>query len=231
MKRLLLIFLFLPYISLAQTVSNVTSRQNGNLIEINYSVKNISSNQLVKVNLYYSLNSSNYIGPLQKVTGDVGDYISGNGNKKITWDVLSEIGSLEGETKFKVEIIPKENFEFPSSNGIDLSGKILNCSTKGSILTIDLEIISEVDRNWFFDSTKAAFFDVNGIKYFGSSLKIGNNSNKESDRIELMKGIPIRIQYIFSNVPENLTKLVGLDIRYHYNDFSLQYRDVPVIKK
>jgi hypothetical protein len=229
MKRLLLLILLLPSVTIAQTVSNVTSRQNGNMIEINYNINDISPNQTVKVILFYSLNSSNYIGPLQKVSGDIGDFISGNGNKKITWDVLAELGSLEGETKFKVEIIPNTDYKFPSASGSGAKVNIMNCSLKQTTLILDLMFESETDRDWVFYSNRNAFYDSNGSKYQSNSIKVGNNPNKEYETITLMKGIPIRVQLVFLNVPENLKNLPGFEFGFHYGE-TLRFRNISVIK-
>jgi len=229
MKHFIIMILFLPSITFAQNVSDVSSRQNGNLIEINYNVNNISTNQSVKVNLFYSLNGSNYIGPLKKVSGDVGDFISGNGHKKIIWDVLSELNSLEGETRFKVEITPNNDYKFPSASGSGAKVNIVNCSLKETTLIIDLMFESETDREWVFYSNKTSFYDLDGNKYQSNSIKVGKNSNKEFESITLMKGIPIRVQYVFLNVPDNLKSLPGFEFGFHYGE-TLRFRNVSVIK-
>ncbi len=231
MNRLIILIILFPSFISAQIVSNVTSRQNSNMIDVMYKLSDVHSNQTVKVNLYFSVNNLGYIGPLKEVSGDIGEFVSGNGNKKITWDVISELGSLEGQTKFKVEIIPNENYEFPSSHGVEMKGKIINCSLTGSTLTIDLVFESENDKQWVFYADKAAFFDEYGNQRHSSTLKIGNNSSTTGITTNLMKGVPVRIQYIFTNVPVNLSTIAGLEIRYHYNQFPIQFRNIPVIKK
>lgn len=230
MKRSLLIFLFLPYISLAQTVSNVTSQQNGNIIQINYRLSDISANQTVKVNLYYSLNNSNYIGHLQKVSGDVGDFISGNGVKQIKWDVLNEIGSLEGETKFKVELIPSNIYDSPTSTSKDMKGKVKSCRITQNTVIVDFELESLVNNDWVFRVQKAFIFDDKGNNYISESFKWSGNTATEYATINLMKGIPFRIKFYFNNVDPTITKVSGISLSDNYNIFTLRFTDIPLIK-
>jgi len=231
MKRLLLLIMIFPSVVIGQTVSNVTSRQNGNLIEINYRLSDISVNQTVKVNLYYSLNNSNYIGPLQKVSGDVGDYISGNGNKKINWNVLSEIGSLDGETKFKVELIPNIIYDSPSSISKDMKGIIKSCKIKNNTLIIDFVVESMVDKGWYFNVKKALVFDDKGNNYISESFKWGNNTETNYTEIKLMKDVPFRIQYYFNNVDPTITKISGVALSDGYETFTLRFTNIPIIKE
>jgi hypothetical protein len=229
MKKLIVIFLVFPVILEAQNVTNVRSQKNGNKIDVNYRLDGLSSNQTVKVNLYYSVNNSDYSGPLQEVSGDIGNHISGNGNKKITWDVLSEIGSLKGDTKFKVEIIPNQNFRKPKASTKDLKGVVESCHIDGKTLTVDFVLESNINKTWTFFANSTVVFDENGQKYYAETFKWGNNSDVDR-RIELMKDVPFKIRYIFTNVAPSIKKLNGATLTDKWDKFSLRFRNIPVIK-
>lgn len=231
MKKLILLFLLIPIFTFSQKVSNITSVQNGSNIDVNYKLSELSSNQSVKVNLYYSVNGASYSGPLQKVSGDIGGLIAGNGNKKISWDVVSEIGSLEGDTKFKVEIIPTESYEEQTATENNIKATLVKASQSGSNIYIDLVFEPGMDANIGFYGKKTFFFDENGLKYFGKSVKWGNNT-KDVSYVKLMKGVPFRIQYIITEVGEQTKEIKALEICYSYkhNYQGFQFRDVNLIK-
>jgi uncharacterized protein (TIGR02145 family) len=99
----ILIFLFVvqTQICFAQKVTNITVEQLGQSIQVSY---NLETELPCNVSLYYSTdNGAKWQGPLQKVSGDVGDKII-KGNHKINWDVLSEIEQLKFDAVvFKVD--------------------------------------------------------------------------------------------------------------------------------
>src|SRR5574344_655866 len=91
-KRLLsMSLLFYTVMVSAQNVTHITSTQVGSTIQIHYTL-----DQTATIQLYYSLDGGrSEIGPLKKVSGDVGEEVSA-GNKIIYWDVLSEVDELHG---------------------------------------------------------------------------------------------------------------------------------------
>ena len=101
MKKLLLILFFIGFYCTAQKVSNITTRQEGSSIIISY---DLETKLPCKVSLYVSNNGgTTWLGPLKKVTGDVGDKII-SGNHTITWNVLEEFEELKGDNiKFQVK--------------------------------------------------------------------------------------------------------------------------------
>jgi uncharacterized protein (TIGR02145 family) len=102
MRFSLILFLLLIHLkcSFAQKVTNITAEQVGQSIQVSYCLE---SELPCSVSLYYSTNNGViWQGPLQKASGDVGDKIM-SGNKKIMWDVLSEVEQLDiSDFKFKV---------------------------------------------------------------------------------------------------------------------------------
>ncbi|MGE0090627.1 MAG: hypothetical protein AB7S50_14235 [Bacteroidales bacterium] len=212
----------------AQKVSNVNSLQDGNIIRVTYQVSETIPSQLMKVNLYYSINDGAYIGPLQKVNGDVGDNLSGNGTKTINWDVLSEVSNLEGNVKFKVDILPKPNTQMPVALGKDMKAAVESCVLENNSLTINFILESAIDQEWYFLTNFTFLFDEFGEKKFANSFRWGTNT-ESNNNIYLMKNVPFRISFIFNDVNVNMRIIKALELFYSYN--KIQFRDLPIIRK
>jgi hypothetical protein len=101
-KRLftILILQLFVVVGYGQKVSNITAEQIGQTIKISYTLVSESE---CDISLYYSLdNGSRWIGPLKRVSGDIGINIL-HGSKAIIWDVVDEVVNLVGsEIKFKI---------------------------------------------------------------------------------------------------------------------------------
>ncbi len=229
MKELILFFALLPTIITAQNINNVTSQQNGNKINIKYNLEGLAPDDMVSVNLYYSLNKADYIGPLTEVEGDIGEYISENGTKTITWDVLSEIGSLNGDTKFKVEVIPSTKKEKPSASSKNIDGYVDRCQIDGTTLIIDYILESKTNESWRFYVGSTAIFDENGQKFTPDTFKWGNKTDND-EYIELIQGVPFRIQFVFANIDPSIKKLNGALIGDRLDKFKLRFSEIPVLK-
>jgi len=223
-----------------QSVSNVTSQQEGNKIKVNYQLAGVSMNQVAKVNLYYSVNNGSYSGPLQKVTGDAGDFVSGNGMKAIYWDVLSEVGSLEGNTTFKVEVIPQTQELYPKITANGFTYEIKSCKFKANQLVVDINITNLGDdiSQWLRCGDDVKINDDSGIQYHCNSyvvsqVKVYDGSGRT---IDFVKDIPIRISFVFNDVNTNSKKLSLLDFKFRKDWVSseltsrLQIRDVIIVK-
>jgi hypothetical protein len=87
-------------ISSAQKVTSITAEQVGQSIQVSYE---LASESPCFVSIFYSVDDGlNWQGPLKNVAGDVGDKIV-SGDKKIMWDVLSEISQFKfNDVKFKI---------------------------------------------------------------------------------------------------------------------------------
>lgn len=224
MRRVILCIVLLSQVVFAycQSVSNVTSLQEGNKIKVSYQLAGVSMNQVAKVNLYYSVNNGSYSGPLQKVSGDVGDLVSGNGTKVIYWDVLSEVGSLEGNTTFKVEVIPQTQELYPKITADGFLSEVKSCKFKANQLVVDVNITNLSDdlriRLKCTDDIKIN--DENGVQYICnnfivSQVKIDEWGYRE---IDFVKDIPVRVSFNFVGVTTDIKKINLLDIKLRLND-------------
>lgn len=104
MKKFFLVqisFCVFCFISNAQTISNVIAKQTGNNVTISY---DLDCRFPVSVSLFYSEDGGkNYNGPLASVKGDVGKKVDPGTNKKIFWNVLSDVNIVLGDNiVFKV---------------------------------------------------------------------------------------------------------------------------------
>ncbi len=108
MKKLLLLLIFTCFVSNAQTVSNITTRQVQSTIVVSY---DLETKLPCKVSLYVSTNGGKtWQGPLTKVLGDIGDKII-SGKHSIIWNVLDEFDELQGDDiKFQVRA-KRDNIE------------------------------------------------------------------------------------------------------------------------
>ncbi len=72
---------------------------------LNYRIEDLGkSANMYEINLYYSQDSGkNYVGPLEKISGDVGKEILMGEHKQIEWKYLDEKSDFNGiQTKFKI---------------------------------------------------------------------------------------------------------------------------------
>lgn len=92
----------------SQEIENVKAMQSNNKIVVYYKLGSAKFNQTFRVSLYYSTdNGKTYVGPLQKVTGDVGEGISRGANKKINWNLFDEGVMFDPKDKviFRVDAV------------------------------------------------------------------------------------------------------------------------------
>ncbi len=233
MKKTLIILFLVPLANFAQTVNSVTSKQSGNDIEISYKLAGLASNQTVKVNVYYSVNNSAYVGPLQKVSGDVGEVVKANGDKKLTWNVLSEIGSLNGDTKFKVEVIPNPVLDLPTAKGSTIVAMIEKCEKDGNALNVDVLFVSTIDEKYYFNADNIFYFDITANKYWAKIVQIGA-SRSRNESIYVLKSVPFRVSLIFNDIYTDLINLTAFELNYSKGCCTgekLQFRNVPVTNK
>jgi len=103
--RLLLasvILLFVFSSSLFGQVSNVSARidtQNPNVVNITYDLQG-QAGERFRIQIYSS--SDNFQGPLQQVTGDVGENQPVGRGKSIVWRAREELGFFTGDISFEI---------------------------------------------------------------------------------------------------------------------------------
>lgn len=224
MRKLLFITLLMPLFINGQTISDVTSRQNGSMIDVSYKLSGLSSNQSVTINLYYSLNDGGYSSSLQKVTGDIGKLIAGNGLKTITWDLISEIGSLDGNTKFKVEVLPNNDIVFPKAEGVTYDIQIDKIVLNGTTLTIYTTETFKKTGTYNYNASNNFLFAPDGKKYTASTISY-NNIADDYFNIELMSGAKFKVNYIYKDVNPSITTIDAMKLD------GFEFRNLSFIKE
>ena len=92
----------------SQQVSRVSAVDYPDEVVVSY---RLDTDRPLGVQLYYSEDAGySWIGPLKKVTGDVGTSV-GSGKNVIKWNFPEEVGSLVGD-RFKFKVRTSEHFEF-----------------------------------------------------------------------------------------------------------------------
>lgn len=88
--------------AVAQNVSAATFRQDGKKVIVTFSL-----DREADISLFVSTDGgSTFLGPLEKVSGDVGEKVS-SGKCSITWDPIAEFGGISGsDICFKVKAEP-----------------------------------------------------------------------------------------------------------------------------
>ena len=99
MRRVTFIWILFFLIGLqlyAQRISNVRFEPFGRAIRIHYTLSRLPFDSFAALNLFVSTNGGeSFIGPLVQVQGEIGK-VAGNGEKSVVWQVMDEIGRLEG---------------------------------------------------------------------------------------------------------------------------------------
>jgi hypothetical protein len=72
----------------------------GSKIIVHYNLETSNPNHEFSVSLFTS--RDNFSAPLTKVTGDVGNEVKPGKDKKITWDVIAELGNFRGDLELEI---------------------------------------------------------------------------------------------------------------------------------
>lgn len=114
--------------SYSQRITDVRFEQFGNAIRVHYMLSRLPFNSFSMLNLYVSTNGGvSFIGPLIQVQGDVGK-VATNGEKRVVWQVLDELGNLDGQVVFELrgelikEKIQAENLLMYNVSGSSYAG-------------------------------------------------------------------------------------------------------------
>ncbi len=100
------ILLYQPFIK-AQKVENVTFEQTNKNIAISYDIEEEKNIDTYDIKIFYSIDDGlSWKGPLQYVSGDVGESQKAGKAKTIIWDVLKETTELTGNVKFQIKAKP-----------------------------------------------------------------------------------------------------------------------------
>ena len=155
----------------AQHIENVRFKQVGDNIIIYYDLLSNSEGAGYDITIYLSTDKgATWSGPLKNVTGDVGPGLSA-GNKKITWNVLSERESLKGDIVFEIR----------AKQTTSIHEKSVRSKAIKEYQTIGLLTRSTFMPGWgqFRISNKESYFIIGMISYacIGTSIYLNYKAN------------------------------------------------------
>jgi len=190
-----LLFLTSALLSYSQSISNVSSIQQGNNAFVTYDL-NGSPGLSYYVKLYYSTDGGqSFSNELLQVTGDAKSGVKTGIGKKITWAADREVNYLNGNVIFKVEAESRKLGSKPvtienttvevvkvTRNGEDVVVEfILTQNTEKEIQEFELLRTSQLTTQ---DGKQ--YDPLNGK--FGTQIMVNSSTN----RVQCPKGIPTR---------------------------------------
>ncbi len=138
MKNILTLIIFtITSLALrAANITEVTHEQVDNNIKINYTISQAQKGQLFDVSIYCSIDGVDQTKPLEKLSGDIGKNILGNGSKSVVWRVLEEYGSLDAEVKFKVVAVPSVTLKATTTKIAGVNVSVKECSKANNLIEL-----------------------------------------------------------------------------------------------
>ena len=148
MKKLTLIAMMVGPFAMAQNVSIKKVDLAGEKIIISYSLQDSNPGNEYQLKLYSSVD--NFMSPMAKVTGDVGDEVKPGSDRKIEWKIMEEMGPYKG--KIALELRGKVFVPFVKLKEFDVSksykrGKSIDIAWKaGASNPINIELMKGSQR-------------------------------------------------------------------------------------
>ncbi|HDP55248.1 MAG TPA: caspase family protein [Bacteroidetes bacterium] len=230
----------------AQEFSDLTTKQLGNNITIEYAIVGEQLGQLFSVTPSYSTDGGKTFLPIKSASGYIGNSVLGGKNQVIIWDVLKDLPELKGNVSFKLtgntqKTVPLEDdfsnvaFKLISLHKVGNNQLELILDIKNEGIQRDLKLINGLitltdfnKRN--FDAQRGKLGDVVGSQRYSTPQKT------------IKKGETLRATFTFDNIPKDLERIMKLSIGAELLTFSefgldnleistLQFRDFPVSAK
>jgi len=170
----------------AQNVNKIKASVSGNNIIVSYAISGAKFNQSFNISLYVSSDDGRtFEGPLQEVSGDVGEGIK-KGNHKITWDVLKEMPFTEESLIFDVraevieEAIKKSvfvsyvgNITTPIGLRVGMIGRV-GWYAEGRMSLLATETVSyDYDGEKITNYDKPGYYEFNDNKGYSAMSIVG----------------------------------------------------------
>ncbi len=167
-SRLILLTAFVLELSFSQVAGQIISAINHepfrDKVLITYTLNGLAPQQRMEVNLYCS--DDGFKDGLKSISGNgTGDYVTGNGQKTIIWDVLKDRPKLEGSISFEIRALVFNDNNTTASLNTSASAIPLTTEEKKSALYADMSgtlgayIIEAKDLVNAFRNTTEDIFD------------------------------------------------------------------------
>jgi hypothetical protein len=228
--------------SSAQEFVNINTKQLGEKINLEYAISGESLGQIFNVTPYYSLDAGKTFQPIKSATGNLGPNVPGGTNQIIIWDVLKDLGELDGDVMFKLtadtkttlptqEEFRQVNFKIESFHHIQGTRMELVLTITNNGPTRDLKMINGL----------ITLTDFNKQKYDAQQGKIGEVVGSErysTPTREIKNGESVKAVFTFERVPDNIDRAMRLDLGVELitNEGygidlkigKVQFRDLPI---
>ncbi len=228
--------------SSAQEFVNINTKQLGEKINLEYAISGESLGQIFNVTPYYSLDAGKTFQPIKSATGNLGPNVPGGTNQIIIWDVLKDLGELDGDVMFKLtadtkttlptqEEFRQVNFKIESFHHIQGNRMELVLTITNNGPTRDLKMINGL----------ITLTDFNKQKYDAQQGKIGEVVGSErysTPTREIKNGESVKAVFTFERVPDNIDRAMRLDLGVELitNEGygidlkigKVQFRDLPI---
>ncbi|GCC53208.1 hypothetical protein SanaruYs_34510 [Chryseotalea sanaruensis] len=235
MKQILPIIIFLICLrSYSQSITNVTSLQQGNNAIISYDLNGISGTSYY-VKLSYSVDGGkSFSNELVQVSGDVKSGVKSGIGKKIVWAADKEINSLDGSVIFKVEAESRKPMPKPvtvASSTIE----VLKVKRTGDKILIEFTLTqnSEKEIQGYRIRNTSQLTAIDGRQYLATLSKLGPHSITDkgtSGIVECIRGIPVRGELTFEVENEDLViPAIKIDLYYPgFNQLEIVVKNIPI---
>lgn len=230
----------------AQEFSDLTTKQLGNNITIEYSIVGEQLGQVFSITPTFSIDGGKTFFPMKSASGYIGNSVSGGKNQVIIWDVLKDLPELKGDVTFKLmgntqttkpleDDFSKVLFKLISLHKVEKNQLELILSIKNDGAPRDLKLINGLititdfhKRN--FDAQRGKLGDVVGSQRYSTPQKT------------IKTGETVQASFIFDNIPDDIERVMRLSIGAELLTFStfgldnldistLQFRDFPISSK
>lgn len=236
------IFLINVIPAAAQEFVNLSAKQLGEKVNLEYAITGESLGQLFNITPYYSLDAGKTFLPMKSVSGNVGANVPGGRNQIIIWDVLKDLPELDGDVMFKLtadtkttvptqDEVGKMNFKIESLHHLNGNLVELQLTITNNGPTRDLKLangfVTITDfKKQHYDARKGILGDVKGDEYYSTPTK------------SLKNGESTKAVFTFERVPDDLTRAMKLDMNIElitYDTYGLdlklgrvKFQDLPI---
>jgi hypothetical protein len=228
--------------ALAQDFTNISAKQFGEKVNLEYAISGESLGQLFNVTPYYSLDAGKTFLPMKSVSGNVGANVPGGRNQIIIWDVLKDMKELDGDVMFKLtadtkstlptqDEVGKVNFKIESLHHLNKNSLEMMLTITNNGPTRDLKMINGLItitdfKKQQYDAQRGTVGDVQGNERYSTPTKT------------LKNGETVKAVFAFDRVPEDLNRAMKLDLGIElitYDGYGLdlkigkvKFQDLPI---
>lgn len=235
MKKILTTLIFLTVIkSYSQSITNVTSLQQGNNAIITYDLNGIPGTSYY-VKLYYSADDGkSFSRELSQVSGDIKSGVKSGVGKKIVWAADQEINYLNGPVIFKVEAETKKSMPKPVTVG-NSTIELVKVKRTGEKILIEFTLTqsSESEIQGYRIRNTSQLTAIDGKQYLAKFSKLGVYSTVDrssSEVVQCIKGVPVRGEITFSVENEDVViPALKIDLFYRgFNQLEIVLKNIPI---